>query len=88
MGGVWVARVAAAWPDWIARLRTDGMRWAARLATLAVLVAPVVTTVMGWDWRATVYPVLYMAELETDPCAEDLYEWAAAQIPRVWWALA
>jgi hypothetical protein len=81
MGGVWVARVAEAWPGWIARLPTEGTKWTARLAMLAVLVALVVTAVVGLDWRVTVYPVLYMAELETDPRAESLYEWTAAQIP-------
>lgn len=81
MGGVWAARAAEAWPGWMARLRTSATRWVARLAMLAAIAALVVTTVQGLARRMTLYPMLYMAELETDPRAEELYEWIAARIP-------
>ena len=48
---------------------------------LAAIAALVVTTVQGLARRMTLYPMLYMAELETDPRAEELYEWIAARIP-------
>jgi len=80
MGGVWTARAAEAWPRWIAWLRTGNMRWAARLAMLAVIAVLMVTTALGLAQRTAIYPTLYMLSLETDPRAEDLYQWAATQI--------
>lgn len=79
MGGIWAARAAEAWPRWSAQ-RQSG-KWVARIAMWTAIIALVVTSSLGLARRVTLYPILYMLSLETDPRAEELYQWTAEQIP-------
>jgi hypothetical protein len=80
MGGVWVARLADAWPGWVAQCRVSGRRFVAWLILVLVAAALVVTMVSGLIRRQYIYPTLYKLSLETDSRAADLYQWAAARI--------
>ncbi len=80
MGGTWAARAADAWPRWIALL-PPGVKSAARIASWAAISALALTSALGLAQRVTLYPTLYLLSLETDPRAEELYQWTAEQIP-------
>lgn len=81
IGGVGVARAAAAWPSWEARRPAGDRRWIARLAAMGAIAGLAVTIVLGLVRQVAIYPRLYEIEMETDPRAMDIYEWMAAQVP-------
>jgi hypothetical protein len=80
MGGAWTARIADAWPGWIAQ-RTIEIKWVARLVMWAAIAALAATACLGLVKQTALYPTLYMLSLETDPRAEDLYQWTATVLP-------